>query len=158
VPPTPFVVRFIDTSTLPVGYNGREVIVPWLVVEYVHGGAEGTTLSERVENSLRSTGSAFNAARAAHAIECLASGLLAVHEVGVIHRDLKPDNVLCCGFGEDEILKLADFRVARPAGVATFTGAIVGTPGFVAPELMAGDPNAIGTWSDIFSLGTTIFH
>jgi len=158
VPPTPFVVRFIDTSTLPLGYKGREVIVPWLVVEYVHGGAEGTTLSERVENSLRSTGSAFNAARAAHAIECLASGLLAVHEVGVIHRDLKPDNVLCCGFGGDEMFKIADFGVARPAGIATFNRAIVGTPGFVAPEISAGDPRAIGSWSDIFSLAGVIFY
>ena len=70
----------------------------------------------------------------------------------MIHRDLKPDNVLCCGFGDEEIFKIADFGVARPAGVATFTGAVVGTPGFVAPELAAGDREAIGPWSDIFSL------
>jgi len=42
-------------------------------------------------------------------------------------------------------------------GVATFTGAVVGTPGFVAPELAAGDPRAIGPWSDIFSLAAVIF-
>src|SRR4029079_2608710 len=84
-------------------------------------------------------------------------GLLAVHEVGVIHRDLKPDNVLCCGFGGDEMFKIADFGVARPAGIATFNSAIVGTPGFVAPEISAGDPRAIGPWSDIFSLAAVIF-
>ena len=94
VPPTPFVVRFIDTSTLPVGYHGREVIVPWLVVEYVHGGAEGTTLSERVEHSLRTTGAGFDPARAAHALDCLADGLVAVHEVGVIHRQLTTESIL----------------------------------------------------------------
>ncbi|APR81798.1 serine/threonine protein kinase [Minicystis rosea] len=157
VPPTPFVVRFIDTGTHPVEYCGATVHVPWVVVEYVHGGAEGTTLSERVDHSLQSTGAGFDPARAAHAIDCLTSGLSAVHEVGVIHRDLKPDNVLCCGFGEDEIFKLADFGVARPAGIATFTGTVVGTPGFVAPELSSGDPRAIGSWTDIFSLAAVIF-
>lgn len=160
VPPTPFVVRFIDTGTLPVVLGGthEQVDLPWVVVEYVHGGAEGTTLSQRVEHSVRTTGSAFDPARAAHAVECLTSGLGAVHEVGVIHRDLKPDNVLCCGFGDGEIFKLADFGVARPAGVATFTGAIVGTPGFVAPELMTGDNSGVGSWSDIFSLAAVIFY
>ena len=157
VPPTPFVVRFIDTGTFPVAHRGATVDVPWVVVEYVHGGREGTTLSERVDHSLQSTGAAFDPTRAAHAIECLTSGLVAVHEVGVIHRDLKPDNVLCCGFGDDEIFKLADFGVARPAGIATFTGAVVGTPGFAAPEMLTGDPRAIGPWSDIFSLAAVIF-
>ncbi len=158
VPPTPFVVRFIDTGTHPVAYGGAVVEVPWVVVEYVHGGAEGTTLSERVDHSLQTTGAAFDPHRAAHAIECLTGGLSAVHEVGVIHRDLKPDNVLCCGFGDDEIFKLADFGVARPAGIgATFTGAVVGTPGFVAPELTTGDPRAIGTWSDVFSQAAVFF-
>jgi serine/threonine protein kinase len=154
VPPTPFVVRFIDTGLFPLG----GVEVPWVVVEYVHGGAEGTTLSQRVDHSLQSTRAAFDPGRAAHAVECLTSGLVAVHEVGVIHRDLKPDNVLCCGFGEGEIFKLADFGVARPAGIAgTFTGTVVGTPGFVAPEMAAGDPRAIGPWSDIFSLGAVLY-
>ncbi len=153
-------VRFIDTGTYPfpspIASQGI-VDVPWVVLEYVHGGAEGTTLSERVDHSLQATGAAFDPMRAAHAIECLASGLGAVHEVGVIHRDLKPDNVLCCGFGDDEIFKLADFGVARPAGIATFSGAVVGTPGFVAPELTTGDPRAIGTWSDVFSLAAVFF-
>ncbi|MFO0755832.1 MAG: protein kinase [Byssovorax sp.] len=157
VPPTPFVVRYIDTGTFPLTVGNKTIDAPWVVVEYVHGGAEGTTLSERVEHSVRATGAAFDPARAALAIECLSSGLVAVHEVGVIHRDLKPDNVLCCGFGGDEIFKIADFGVARPAGVATFSGAVVGTPGFVAPELTVGDPKAIGPWSDIFSLSAVFF-
>ena len=159
VPPTPFVVRLIDTGTTGITHGTGRLDLPWVVVEYVHGGAEGTTLSDRVEHSIRTTGSAFDSARAAHCTECLTQGLLAVHEVGVIHRDLKPDNVLCCGFGDDEIFKIADFGVARPAGVqATFGGMIVGTLGFAAPELVTNDARAIGAWSDVFSLASVLFY
>ncbi|MEZ4314835.1 MAG: serine/threonine-protein kinase [Polyangiaceae bacterium] len=159
VPPTPFVVRLIDTGTTGIAHGNARLDLPWVVVEYVHGGAEGTTLSDRVEHSLRTTGFAFDSQRAAHVTECLCQGLLAVHEVGVIHRDLKPDNVLCCGFGDDEIFKIADFGVARPTGVqATFGGMIVGTLGFAAPELITNDPRAIGAWSDVFSLAAVLFY
>jgi eukaryotic-like serine/threonine-protein kinase len=159
VPPTPFVVRLIDTGTTGIAHGAARIDLPWVVVEYVHGGAEGTTLSDRVDHSLRTTGHAFDSARAAHCTECLCQGLLAVHEVGVIHRDLKPDNVLCCGFGDDEIFKIADFGVARPAGVQqTFGGMIVGTLGFAAPELVTNDARAIGPWSDVFSLAAVLFY
>ena len=166
VPPTPFVVRLLDAGTHRAHVDreahvdrGQELSLPWLVLEYVHGGAEGTTLTDRVAHSLRTTGFAFDPDRAAHAVECLAAGLSAVHEVGVIHRDLKPDNVLCCGFGDDEIFKIADFGVARPAGVAgTFGGVVLGTLGFAAPELTVLDQRIIGPSTDIFSLAAIVYY
>lgn len=159
VPPTPFVVRLLDTGTFRAREGRQDLGLPWLVLEYVHGGAEGTTLTERVAHSLRTTGFAFDPDRAAHAIECLAAGLGAVHEVGVVHRDLKPDNVLCCGFGDDEIFKIADFGVARPAGVAgTFGGTVLGTLGYAAPELTVLDQRIIGPWTDIFSLAAIFYY
>ncbi|MFO0551093.1 MAG: serine/threonine-protein kinase [Polyangiaceae bacterium] len=158
VPPTPFVVRLIDTGAISVMSRKVSVRVPWLVVEYVHGGVEGTTLSQRVVHAMRSTGHAFDAQRAANLVDAIGQGLSAVHEVGVVHRDIKPDNVLCCGFGNDEIFKIADFGVARPAGVAqTFGGFIVGTLGFAAPELATMDPKAVGPWSDVFSMAGVIY-
>ena len=158
VPPTPFVVRLIDTGALPYRTRGVDVRVPWLVVEYVHGGVEGTTLSQRVIHAIRTTGHAFDAQRAANLVEALGQGLSTVHEVGVIHRDIKPDNVLCCGFGGDEIFKIADFGVARPTGVAaTFGGFIVGTLGYAAPELATMDTKAVGPWSDVFSMAGVIY-
>ncbi|HTJ83313.1 MAG TPA: protein kinase [Polyangiaceae bacterium] len=158
VPPTPFVVRLIDTGAVTVQSRGVPVRVPWLVVEYVHGGVEGTTLSQRVMHAIRTTGNAFDAQRAANLVEALGQGLSTVHEVGVIHRDIKPDNVLCCGFGGDEIFKIADFGVARPAGVAaTFGGFIVGTLGYAAPELATMDAKAVGSWSDVFSMAAVIY-
>src|SRR5262249_11916398 len=79
--------------------------------------------------------------------------------VGVIHRDVKPDNVLCCGFGDAEIFKIADFGVARPLGVkATFGGMIVGTVGFAAPELVTNDPKAVGSGRDVFSLAGVLYY
>jgi serine/threonine protein kinase len=158
VPPTPFVVRLIDAGAYPITARGVDVRVPWLVVEYVHGGVEGTTLSQRVMHAVRTTGHAFDGQRAANLVEALGNGLSAVHEVGVIHRDIKPDNVLCCGFGEDEIFKIADFGVARPAGMAaTFGGFIVGTLGYAAPELATMDAKAVGSWSDVFSMAAVIY-
>ncbi|NUP14243.1 MAG: serine/threonine protein kinase [Polyangiaceae bacterium] len=158
VPPTPFVVRLIDTGAVNVRCRGINVRTPWLVVEYVHGGVEGTTLSQRVMHAIRTTGHAFDGQRAANLVEAIGQGLSAVHEVGVIHRDIKPDNVLCCGFGNDEIFKIADFGVARPTGVAaTFGGFIVGTLGYAAPELATMDAKAVGSWSDVFSMASVIY-
>ncbi len=158
VPPTPFVVRLIDVGSVRTLPGQRELDIPWIAVEYVHGGVEGTTLADRIAYSVAQTGWAFDPGRASHAIECLAKGLSAVHEVGVIHRDIKPENVLCCGFGDDEIFKVADFGVARPAGVAaTFGGNTVGTPGYAAPELMVMDQRMIGPSSDVFGLAAVIY-
>ena len=67
VPPTPFVVRLVDTGTAALFGPGRP-LTPWLAVEYVHGGIEGTTLDDRVAYSIERTGFAFEANRAAHLV------------------------------------------------------------------------------------------
>ncbi len=156
-PSTPFVVRLIDTGSLMVERAGSQIELPWVAIEYVHGGALGTTLAQRVRRSLRDTGFAFDPGRASIAVDCIGQGLAAVHEVGVIHRDLTPNNVLCTGRGVEEVFKIADFGVARPEGVAgTLSGALVGTPGFAAPELSTGD--AISPSTDVFSFASVIFY
>jgi eukaryotic-like serine/threonine-protein kinase len=155
VPTCPFVVRFVDTgSTLLFGRRPT----PWIAIEYVHGGVEGTTLDDRLMYSLHKTGFAFDAGRAAHALRCLSSGLSAIHGVGVIHRDLTPGNVLCCGFGETEIFKISDFGLARPTGLGrTFAGLGLGTPGFAAPEQVVQGDNAVGFHTDVFALASVVF-
>jgi serine/threonine protein kinase len=159
VPPTPFVVRLVESGVLTVRQGGALLELPWLALEYVHGGVEGTTLAERVNHSVHQTGFAFDPDRAAHAISCLANGLDAIHEMDVLHRDIKPANVLCCGFGENEIFKIADFGVARPkGGTATFGGIPVGTPGYAAPEQVMLDDKRIGPESDVFSLAALVFQ
>ncbi len=158
VPATPFVVRLLASDSIDVEQGGLEFKLPWLALEYVHGGAEGTTLDERVDFSVEQTGYAFEPDRAALALTCLASGLDAIHEVGVVHRDLSPHNVLCCGFGNDELFKIADFGIARdPDASSTFIGVPGGTPGYTAPEQVRHGSRGIGPESDVFSLAAIAY-
>ena len=153
VPPTPFVVRLIDAGRAQI--FGAEPS-PWTAIEYVHGGVEGTTLEDRVTYSLHKTGYAFDTTRAAHTIRCLAAGLDAIHSVSVLHRDFTPGNVLCCGFGETEIFKIADFGVARALGIdGSFVGLSLGTMGYAAPESIS--QNA-GAFTDVFSFACVVYY
>jgi serine/threonine protein kinase len=158
VPPNPFVVRLLDDGTVPVLVRGEKVDLPWIAIEYVHGGAHGTTLAQRVENAIAATGHAFTPARAMHALEHITLALEAVQEVGVIHRGLSPSNVLCSGFADDEVFKIADFGVARSSiAPPPPPGAPLGLPGYTAPELVEGSPDDAGPWSDTFSLGALVY-
>lgn len=154
VPPTPFVVRLLETNEIAVQYRGSMLELPWLAVEYVHGG----TLEERIADSIARTGYAFDAERAAPCVSALASGLMAIHQVGVIHRDIKPGNILCCGSGAGELFKIADFGVARAQGLKqTFVQSALGTPGYAAPEQILMEDEKIGTATDVFALASTTF-
>jgi serine/threonine protein kinase len=154
VPPCPFVVRFVDTGVTT--YFGLPP-TPWIAIEYVHGGIEGTTLEDRVTYSIHKTGFAFDSVRASHALRCLASGISEIHSVGVIHRDLTPGNVLCCGFGATEIFKISDFGLARPEGLGhTFAGVGFGTVGYAAPEQAL--DSGVGPETDVFALACIAFY
>ena len=156
-PPTPNVVRLIDTGSVPFQWTTRTIELPWLALEYVHGGVEGSSLEKRVNYSVRHTGFAFDPNRVARAVESLASGLTEIHAAGIVHRDMHPGNVLCCGAGETELYKISDFGIARPAGLtATFGNAMVGTPGYAAPEQFI-SKLGLGPHTDVFSLACAIF-
>jgi eukaryotic-like serine/threonine-protein kinase len=155
VPPTPFVVRFVDSGEFPVEVGNERLVLPWLAMEYVHG----STLEERVDESIRTTGFAFDPDRAALCVDSIATGLDAVHAVNVLHRDVKPNNILCCGAYPDEAFKLSDFGVARPVGLRqTFMQGSMGTPGYAAPEQVAMEQAKIGPASDVFSLAATVYN
>ncbi|MFI8352314.1 bifunctional serine/threonine-protein kinase/ABC transporter substrate-binding protein [Streptomyces cyaneofuscatus] len=130
---------------VPVVDADTEAAAPWLATEFVPGPA----LSEAVgggaplpERSVRALGS------------MLAEALEAVHGAGLVHRDVKPGNVLLGLDGP----RLIDFGIARALDdtVLTATDAIVGSPGFLSPEQAQG--RRIGPPSDIFSLGCVLVY
>ncbi|HKO47372.1 MAG TPA: serine/threonine-protein kinase [Polyangiaceae bacterium] len=160
VPPTPFVVRLLDTGSVAFQSGNRLLQLPFIALEYVHGGLEGATLEERVEYSVKATGFSFDPERAARLIRGLAKGLDEIHAVDVVHRDLSPANILCCGSGETELFKISDFGIARPIGLsATFGNMLVGTPGYLAPEqIISQGGDSISACTDIFSFAAIVYY
>jgi|GEM_PF-1245219 len=94
---------------------------------------------------------------AAELMRKVAEAVHYAHRLGVVHRDLKPGNVLITAEGEP---KVTDFGLAKRLDSQqslTATGQILGTPSYMAPEQALGDNSAIGPWTDIYSLGATLF-
>ncbi|MFG3437082.1 serine/threonine-protein kinase [Nonomuraea sp. NPDC047897] len=116
---------------------------PWLVTEYI----AGPSLHEAVAEH-----GAFSATAVAGLGAGLAEGLLAIHQRGVVHRDLKPGNVLLAQDGP----RIIDFGIARALDATsqtTRTG-VVGTPGFMSPEQLRG--HEVGPASDVFCLAAVL--
>jgi serine/threonine protein kinase len=114
---------------------------PYLVMEYVEGG----TLAEhlRDERELDCNG----------LVRRLLDALVHVHEAHIVHRDVKPANVL---MGTDRRARLTDFGIAQPedATQLTQTGGVMGTMRYLAPEVLEGEPATPG--SDLYALGMLI--
>ena len=122
---------------------------PWLVMEYLPSRSLAEVLSE--DGVLRVDQVAQVGAQVADA-------LAATHAAGIVHRDVKPANILIGEGGQVEgVVKITDFGISHASGDVTLTqtGQITGTPAFLAPEVAQGHP--MSEASDVFSLGATLY-
>ncbi|HUQ01483.1 MAG TPA: protein kinase [Kofleriaceae bacterium] len=87
-------------------------------------------------------------------------GLGAAHRAGIVHRDLKPENIFIAETDDGEVTKLLDFGIARKGGGPSLThsGALMGTPAYMAPEQVAGNRGDIGPWSDVYGMGVILYE
>ncbi|OII68887.1 serine/threonine protein kinase [Streptomyces sp. CC77] len=134
--------RVTSPWAVPVTGADPDAPEPWMATAFVPGPSLGEAVHAHgplPERSVRVLGGA------------VARALAAVHEAGLVHRDVKPGNVLLAVDGP----RLIDFGIARVAGETGLTSAdvVVGTPGFLAPEQAAARAADIGPASDVFSLG-----
>ncbi len=118
---------------------------PYLVFEFVEG--------ESLRAMLRRVGR-LEPQRVLYVVDAIAAALDHAHRIGIVHRDVKPDNIL---LGRDHAVKLADFGVARlPDAELTKEGQFLGTPGYAAPEsLMRGDYSPL---ADVFGLAVVAYE
>ncbi len=125
-------------------HDGR----PYLALEFVPNGSLAREFAGRPPP----------AAQAARLVEQAARAVHHAHERGVVHRDLKPANILLTADGAP---KVADFGLAKRIdddSGCTQTGAVLGTPSYMAPEQAAGKPDQVGPAADVYALGALLYQ
>ena len=123
----------------------------YLAMEYV----DGVTLGDLLESN-----GPLTIARCVTIVSQVASALKAAHDMGVVHRDLKPDNIMLARSGEtDDLVKVVDFGIARSmfedSQRVTQSDAVIGTPAYMSPEQLSG--RAVDARSDLYSLALVTY-
>jgi len=139
--------QFTHPNAVQVFDSGQDGGQPWIVMELIEGVNLCATLAAGplpVDEALR-------------IVDGVLAALHAAHRQGIVHRDVKPGNVL---LQPDGTVKLADFGIAKSiedaAGKLTSTGGIVGTPEYLSPEQVDGEPASPA--SDVYAAGVLLFE
>jgi eukaryotic-like serine/threonine-protein kinase len=142
------ILEVLDLGSLPDGQH-------YMVMEYL----DGEPLSARIRRLERLTPE-----QAYPLIRQVLLGLDAAHSVGIVHRDLKPDNIFIIGekYGQKDFVKIIDFGVSKFSVLSedmkmTRTGAVVGTPYYMAPEQASGSQSADAR-SDVYAVGVILYE
>ncbi|MEU7188406.1 serine/threonine-protein kinase [Streptomyces sp. NPDC045369] len=138
--------RVSGAFTAPVVDADPDADRPWMATLYI----PGPTLGDHVKRT-----GPLAPAEVRRLAAGLAEALRDIHRAGVVHRDLKPGNVLLAADGP----KVIDFGISRPADseMRTETGKLIGTPPFMAPEQFQ-RPREVGPAADVFALGSVLVH
>ncbi|MFE7844638.1 Stk1 family PASTA domain-containing Ser/Thr kinase [Microbacterium sp. NPDC057407] len=137
--------RLADPHVVNVFDQGQDGDMAYLVMEYL----PGITLRELLREQRRLT-----IPQAVSILDAILSGLAAAHRAGIVHRDVKPENVL---LAEDGRIKIGDFGLARATTANTATGAqLLGTIAYLAPELVT--RGTADARSDIYALGIMLYE
>lgn len=137
--------RLSDPHVVNVFDQGQDEDMAYLVMEYL----PGVTLRELIRDQRR-----IGVAQVVTIMDAILSGLAAAHRSGIIHRDVKPENVL---LAEDGRIKIGDFGLARAATANTASGQmLLGTIAYLAPELVT--RGTADARSDIYALGIVLYE
>jgi tetratricopeptide (TPR) repeat protein len=140
------VARLKHPHVVHVYEVGEHAGLPFFSMEYCEGGSLDAHLD----------GTPWQPVRAAALVQTLARAMHAAHQTGIVHRDLKPPNVLLTADGTP---KITDFGLAKRLDLPghTQTGAVVGTPSYMAPEQAAGK-KGVGPAADVWALGAILYE
>ena len=129
-------------------HSVEEQPLPYLSMEFI----DGETLQQKLDGV-----GPLSTAEVLHLSRQIAAGLAAAHEKGLIHRDIKPGNILL-ERGPEQKVKITDFGLARAADDASMTqsGMVCGTPMYMAPEQALGQP--LDHRADLFSFGSVLYQ
>jgi serine/threonine-protein kinase len=133
---------------VPVFETGQLNGLPYLVMQYI----EGCSLAERIK------GCPLTPAEAARCVAAVARAVAAMHAVGIVHRDLKPSNILLDAQGRPYVTDFGLAKLLESESGATQTGAVLGTPQYMAPEQALGRNKEVGPSADVYSLGAILFE
>jgi tetratricopeptide (TPR) repeat protein/tRNA A-37 threonylcarbamoyl transferase component Bud32 len=141
------VARMQHPNIVQVYEVGEQDALPFFSLEFLEGGS----LADRLD------GTPWPASKAAELVETLARAMQAAHDKGIVHRDLKPANILLTTDGTP---KITDFGLAKRLDSAgqTQTGAIMGTPSYMAPEQAGGKGKEVGPAADVYALGAILYE
>jgi WD40 repeat protein len=141
------IARLQHPNIVQIHEVGEYAGLPFLCLEFCPGGSLDRKLA----------GTPLPPRQAAALAETLARAMAAAHAKGVVHRDLKPANVL---LAEDGTPKITDFGLAKQVGAArqTASGAVLGTPSYMAPEQTGSRREEIGPAADVYALGAILYE